>query len=66
VRVTTLSDLAIQLPLFEVDPLRQRRLNLALDRLVERHGRGIVQPGWLQPREPREVMHPFLQPLDAG
>lgn len=67
VRVTTLSDLAIQLPLFEVDPLRQRRLNLALDQLVERHGRGIIQPGWLQPREAqREVMHPFLQPLDAG
>jgi DNA polymerase-4 len=67
VRVTTLSDLAIQLPLFEVDPLRQRRLNLALDQLVERHGRGIIQPGWLQPRETqREVMHPFLQPFDAG
>ena len=61
VRVATLSPLAIQLPLFDVDPLRQRRLNTALDRLVERHGQGVIQPGWLQPRgEQQQPVQPFL------
>ena len=67
VRVTTLSDLAIQLPLFEVDPLRQRRLNVALDQLVERHGPGIIQPGWLQPRGERsQAIQPHMPAYDVG
>jgi DNA polymerase-4 len=66
VRVTTLTDLAIQLPLFEVDPLRQRRLNLAVDQLVERHGQGIVQPGWLQPRtHGPQAIQPYMPAYDA-
>jgi DNA polymerase-4 len=61
VRVATLSPLAIQLPLFDSDPLRQRRLNSALDRLAERHGQGIIQPGWLRGgSERQQSLPPYL------
>lgn len=61
VRVATLSPLAIQLPLFDSDPLRQRRLNSALDRLAERHGQGIIQPGWLRNgSERQQSLPPYL------
>lgn len=66
VRVATLSPLAIQLPLFDIDPLRQRRLNSALDRLVERHGQGIIQPGWLRNGSERQPsVQPFLPVYDS-
>jgi len=65
VRVATLSPLAIQLPLFDVDPLRQRRLNTALDRLVERHGQGVIQPGWLQPRGEQQAVQPFMSAYES-
>lgn len=66
VRVATLSPLVIQLPLFDTDPLRQRRLNMALDRLVERHGREVIQPGWLQPRGEQQAVQPFMSAYDGG
>ena len=66
VRVATLSPLAIQLPLFESDPFRQRRLNNALDRLVERHGQDIIQPGWLKPGTDRQQsMPPYLSTFEV-
>lgn len=44
VRVAGLGATAVQLPLFEPDPLRRQRLNAALDRLAERHGPDLVRP----------------------
>jgi DNA polymerase IV len=45
VRVMTLTPTALQLSLFDSAAQRRQQLNLALDRLAERHGSDLVVPG---------------------
>jgi DNA polymerase IV len=48
VRMTTLTPAVLQLSLFDSEAQRRQRLNLALDRLAERHGSDLIVPGSLR------------------
>lgn len=48
VRMSNLTSGAIQLSLFDSGAQRQQQLNQAIDRLTERHGKGLIIPGSLQ------------------
>lgn len=52
VRVSSLRPTAIQLPLFDQRPLRQRQVSILLDDLAERHGPDLVVPGRLNAGPP--------------
>jgi DNA polymerase IV len=48
VRMTSLTSAVLQLSLFDGEAERRQRLNLALDRLAERHGPDLIVPGSLR------------------
>jgi DNA polymerase IV len=65
VRVTTLTPTVLQLSLFDSAAQRRQQLNLALDRLAERHGPDLVVPGSAR-RDQRRARKQGKQRGDAG
>lgn len=48
VRMSNLTSGVLQLSLFDNETQRQQQLNQAIDRLTERHGKGLIGPGSLK------------------